>query len=66
MSKLFELLDGKKSYFIALGLAAVAVAKYFFPAEVPIELLGMDTTGEYSLVAALLWAWRSSQKKLES
>ena len=65
MDKLLDFFQGKKTYLIALGLAGVAVAKYFIP-EIPIDLLGMDTTGEYSLVAGLLWAWRSSQKKLES
>ena len=65
MDKLLDFFQGKKTYLIALGLAGVAVAKYFIP-EIPIDLLGMDSTGDYSLVAGLLWAWRSSQKKLES
>jgi len=64
MEKLLELFDGKKSYLIALGLAGLAVAKYFVP-ELPIELLGLDSVGDYSLAAGLLWAWRSAMKKAE-
>jgi len=65
MEKLLGFLDGKKSYLIALGLAAVAVAKYFVP-ELPVELLGLDSTGDYSLASALLWSWRSAMKKSEA
>jgi len=64
MEKLFELLNGKKTYLIALGLASLAVAKYFVPG-LPVELLGLDSTGDYSLASALIWSWRSAMKKTE-
>lgn len=65
MDKLFEFFEGKKTYLIALGLASLAVAKYFVP-ELPVELLGLESTGDYSLAAGLIWAWRSTMKKSES
>jgi len=65
MGKLMELVNGNKTYLIALGLAGLAVAKYFVP-ELPVELVGLDTTGDYGLVAAMLWAWRSAMKKSEA
>ena len=65
MDKLLDFFQGKKTYLIALGLAALAVAKYFVP-ELPVELLGLDSTGDYSLAAGLLWSWRSATKKTES
>lgn len=65
MNKLLELLNGNKTYLIAVGLAGLAVAKYFVP-ELPVDLIGLDSTGDYSLVAAMLWAWRSAGKKTET
>lgn len=65
MNKLIELVNGNKTYLIALGLAGLAVAKYFVP-DLPVELVGLDSTGDYSLVAAMLWAWRSAVKKTET
>lgn len=65
MGKIIGLVNGNKTYLIALGLAGLAVAKYFVP-ELPIDLIGLDTTGDYGLVAGLLWAWRSAMKKTEA
>ena len=63
--KILEFFEGKKSYLIAAGLAVLAAAKFFVP-ELPIELMGLDSTGDYSLAAGLMWAWRSAMKKTES